>query len=209
MAKILTRTARVAAAWLFGVCFASAAWAQTAPVAAPAPSSRLWIVAGGGFTATRGGCTDCEGGVYDKTGSFLVDAGVRVNRRADAAVELAWVPLQSRAGEPIRVTFLLAVGQFRPWENRGFFLKGGMGIAFVRNWIYEPNASNDVAPPYTTNAMGLTYGAGWVFKPARKVTLQFYGSQHVVALGDLTTSIASFENIVGNFWTVGAGIVIR
>lgn len=209
MAKILTLTTRVIAGWLFAVSLASAAWAQTAPAAAPASPSRMWIVAGGGFTATRGGCTDCEESVYGQTGSLMFDAGVRINHKADAAVELAWVPLESRAGEPIRVTFLLAIGQFRPWANRGFFLKGGMGIAFVRNWIYEPNLSPEEAPPYTTNAMGLTYGAGWVFKPARKVTLQLYGTQHVVALGDLTTSIASFENIVGNFWTIGAGVVIR
>jgi hypothetical protein len=37
-----------------------------------------------------------------------------------------------------------------------------------------------------------------------------FGSQHVAALGDLTTSNATtVENVVGNFWAVGAAIVIR
>jgi hypothetical protein len=40
--------------------------------------------------------------------------------------------------------------------------------------------------------------------------VQAFGSQHVAALGDLTTSEeTTVENVVGNFWMVGAAIVIR
>ena len=103
---------------------------------------------------------------------------------------------------------VLGVAQFRPWEERGFFIKAGMGIAFVRNWVYD--ATNDVTPPYITNAMALTYGAGWEFRTGRRVGFQILGAHHIVALGDFKlTDETTVENVVGNFWSIGAGIVIR
>jgi hypothetical protein len=38
---------------------------------------------------------------------------------------------------------------------------------------------------------------------------QVFGSQHVVALGDLETNTGTAENVMGNFWSFGAAIVIR
>ena len=35
------------------------------------------------------------------------------------------------------------------------------------------------------------------------------GAQHVAALGDFQTAGGTVENVVGNFWSVGAAIVIR
>jgi hypothetical protein len=185
------------------------AWAQTSqdapPVAPPSEFSRLWIVAGGASTTVRGDCRECSHeGPYRHTGGVLLDAGVRVNDRMDGGVELFWVPGTSTEGDRNRATFLLGIAQFRPWHSKGFFLKGGMGFAWVRNWIYEVGEG-----PPTPPRPRLAYGAGWEFRRAERVGLEILGSQHVIALGDLETSTARYENIVGNMWSIGAAVVIR
>ena len=87
----------------------------------------------------------------------------------------------------IRTTHLDAVAQFRPWASQGFFLKGGAGMAFVRNWV-------DVLGPDSFNekALSVVIGAGWVFRPTTRVGLQVFGRQHAIALGDLQTSQERF-----------------
>jgi hypothetical protein len=96
--------------------------------------------------------------------------------------------------------------QFRPWESRGFSLKAGMGMAFVRNWVYDVSRTS---PPFTSKALGLTYGAGWTFRHTRRVSVQIFGAQHVATLGDLETSTQKVENVIGNFWSLGAALVVR
>jgi hypothetical protein len=39
--------------------------------------------------------------------------------------------------------------------------------------------------------------------------VQVFGAQHVAALGDLQSGTTTIENVIGNFWSVGAAIVIR
>jgi len=93
-----------------------------------------------------------------------------------------------------------------PWASRGFFLKVGMGMTLVRNWVYD---GSGVQPPVRSKALGLGYGAGWVFRPHARAGLQVLGTQHVAALGDFQTATGPVENVVGNFWSVGAAVVIR
>jgi len=176
----------------------------------PADQSRKWIVFGGASTTLRGDCQeDCVAhgtGAYLHTGSLLAIVGFRVNRQMDAGVEVSWVPATSKAGDDIRLTFLLAAAQFRPWESRGFFLKAGMGMAFVRNFVYDTGGT---LPPITSKALGLTYGAGWAFRHSDRLGHQVFGAQHVAALGDFQTGGVTISNVVGNFWSVGAAVVIR
>ena len=190
--------------------------AQAPPPAAPASGvnpadrSRMWIVLGGTSTTLRGDCQEgcvSEGtGAYLHTGSVLAIAGFRVNPKMDAGVEVSWVPATSKAGDEIRSTFVLAAAQFRPWESRGFFLKAGMGMAFVRNFVYDVT---DTLPTITSKALGLTYGAGWTFRHNNRVGLQLFGAQHVAALGDFQSGGVTSENVIANMWSVGAAIVIR
>ena len=207
----MSRHAASPAAWALACLLAvpAAAWAQATPSQTPAPTPRLlWITIGGGATTLKGDCSTCEGNPnYRQAGNLLINAGRRFNARTDGGVEAIWVPATTVAGDDIRTTMLLGVAQFRPWVERGFFLKAGMGIAFVRNWVYD--ATNDVTPPYITNAMALTYGGGWEFRQGRRLGVQLIGSHHIVALGDFTTDGGTVENVVGNFWSAGAGIVIR
>jgi hypothetical protein len=176
---------------------------QTAP-AAPGESSKFWLTAGSTFATVRGDCQTCEEDFpYRHGGSILANVGRRVNDRMDVGAEVFWVPIDTEQGD-LRTTHIDAVAQFRPWAAHGFFLKGGAGMAFVRNWV-------DALGPDSidSKALSVIIGAGWAFRPSSRVGLQLFGAQHVAALGDLQTAHESIEDVVGNFWSLGAAIVIR
>ncbi len=67
-----------------------------------------------------------------------------------------------------------------------------------------------IAPPFTTNALGLTYGTGWIAGWNRRHALQIHATHHVAAIGELTTTSGeSIKNVVANYWTIGAAVVLR
>ena len=121
----------------------------------------------------------------------------------DVGGEVFWMPVDTADGR-IRTTHFDAVAQFRPWASQGFFLKGGAGMAFVRNWV-------DVLGQDSINskALSVVIGGGWAFRPAERVGFQVFAAQHVAALGDLQTAEGDVPDVVGNFWSLGAAIVIR
>lgn len=176
----------------------------------PPNQSRTWIVIGGTSTTLRGDCQeDCVAhgtGSYIHTGSILAIGGFRVNPQMDAGVEVSWVPATSKAGDDIRSTFILAAAEFRPWNSQGFTLKAGMGMAFIRNFIYDGTGT---LPPITSKALGLTYSAGWTFRRTERIGLQVFGAQHMAALGDFQTGGVTAENVIANYWSVGGALVIR
>jgi hypothetical protein len=183
------------------------AGAQPAPAAASAtqdgPSS-TWIVAGAAFATMHADCQTCEEETpYRHTTGVLGNFGLRVNSRMDAGAELFWVPLESGSGH-INTTHIDGVAQFRPWGSKGFFVKGGAGMAFVRNWVDAtgPNAIN-------SKALSVVIGTGWVFRPAARFGVQVFASQHAAALGDVKTATADVADVIGNFWSIGAAIVFR
>jgi hypothetical protein len=209
----VTRVTRSAAMCL-GVLLlsgASAAWAQPAGEAPSAASgsaaptiSKLWVAAGGAFTTVRGDCQTCEEDFpYRHGASFVADVGRRVNDRMDVGAELFVVAINTSDGR-IRTFHVDAVAQFRPWVSRGFFVKGGAGMAFVRNWV------DAVGPdPIFSKALSVVVGAGWEFRPADRLGLQLFGTQHAGAIGDLQTATGAVPDVMGNFWTLGAAVVIR
>jgi hypothetical protein len=209
----VTRGLRVALrfAVLLGWLAPSAVVAQTAPqtrqTVAPdeaAEASNLWLVAGGALATVRGDCQTCEEDFpYRRAGSVLANIGYRVNSRMDVGAEVFWMPVDTAEGR-IRTTHLDAVAQFRPWASQGFFLKGGAGMAFVRNWV-------DAIGPGSINskALSVVIGAGWAFRPAGRVGLQMFGAQHVAAIGDLQRADEDVPDVVGNFWSLGVAVVIR
>lgn len=181
--------------------------AQSADAGAtqPAPEmSRLWVVAGGAFATLRGDCQTCEEDTpYRHAGSILGNAGYHVNDRMDVGAEIFWMPVDTASGR-IRTTHLDAVAQFRPWASQGFFLKGGAGMAFVRNWV-DAIGSGAI----NSKALSVVIGGGWAFRPRGRFGLQAFATQHVAALGDLRTAEADIPDVVGNFWSTGVAIVIR
>jgi hypothetical protein len=193
--------------WLAPSVVAAQSASPTRPATAPADrpeTSNLWLTAGTAFATVRGDCQTCEEDFpYRHAGSVLANIGYRVNNRMDVGAEVFWMPVDTTQGE-IRTTHIDAVAQFRPWASQGFFLKGGAGMAFVRNWV------DAIGPdPINQKALSVVIGAGWAFRPAERIGLQVFGSQHVAALGDLQTGEEDVPDVVGNFWSIGVAIVIR
>jgi hypothetical protein len=215
MAIVMRRTRHVIGlAILLLVLSSAGAAAQTIQPAPPAGNvtnqSKIWVVFGGTSTTLRGDCQeDCAErgtGQYRNTYSLLGAVGLRINPQMDAGIELSWVPATTALGQDFRSTFILAVAQFRPLASRGLFLKAGMGMTFVRNFVYSVDTT---LPPVTSKGLGLTYGIGWTFRRANRVGLQVFGAQHVVGLGDFQSGGTVIADVVGNFWSAGAAMVIR
>ena len=184
------------------------AFAQAAPQtpsSQPAGgASNVWFVAGGAFATMRGDCQTCEEDFpYRHSGAVLVDIGYRVNPRMDVGTEVFWMPIETAQGT-IRATHFDAVAQFRPWGSQGFFLKGGAGMAFVRNWVDVIGSDS-----FNEKALSVTIGAGWVFRPRGRLGLQVFGSQHALAMGDLQASQGLIQDVIGNRWSLGAAVIIR
>jgi hypothetical protein len=181
--------------------------AQTATSSSSSPSTgwQPWIVVGGSSTTLLGDCTDCPADTYVHDGGVLAIVGSPLTPRTDIGVEVFWVPSSSAAGDKINSTYVMGTLQFRPWGSKGFFVRMSSGMAFVRNWVVETNASTT----FTSKAFALEIGGGWEWRFSRRFGTQLFGSQHVATLGDLETATTRVENVVGNFWSVGGGIVIR
>ena len=137
---------------------AAAAQNQAADTAQVSEPRRGWFVFGGAPTTVRGDCTFCEvegrEANYLHTWSLVADVGVRVSSRLDTGIEVAWVPATTVGGDTFRSTFVIGVAQFRPWDSQGFFLKAGMGMAFVRNWLFAADT------PITQKALAVAIGGG-------------------------------------------------
>ena len=200
------RPIRVWASLIFltSIVPASAA-GQTAQPPPEAETSKVAFVAGGAFTAGRGACQTCEESFpYRQTGSVFGAVRYRPNARMDVGGEILWVPMTSTAGDHIRTTHLDAVAQFRRWATKGFFLKGGAGIAFVRNWVDVPGAQR-----VSSKALSVEIGGGWAFRRTSRLGVEMFATQHAAALGDITTSSADIQDVIGNFWSLGIAVVIR
>lgn len=183
----------------------ASAQGATAPSSSSSGGWKPWIVAGGSSTTLLGDCTDCPADTYIHDGGVLAIVGSPLTPRTDLGVELFWVPSSSAAGDPINTTYVMGTFQFRPWGSKGFFIRVSSGMAFVRNWVVE----TDTSTSFTSKAFALEIGGGWEWRLSRRFGAQVFASQHVVALGDLETATTRVENVMGNFWSVGGGIVIR
>jgi hypothetical protein len=211
MERIVMRAPLRSSAWLlFVLLLPSAASAQTpAPPAAAAPTAVAsgWIgTVGVVSTTVLGDCTDCEATTYFHTGSLVLTLGRALNPRAALGAETIFVASKAAGNDRIRVTFLMASINFRPWVRRGFFIRASSGMAFVHNWIFSHDGEESA---FRSKAFALNLTAGWEWRLTKHFGAQVLGSQHVAALGDLQTSEKTVENVMGNFWSVGAAIVIR
>lgn len=191
-------------AWLMP----ASAWAQaspsTQPPPPPPPPSRLWIVAGGGSTTLRGHCQECgQEFPFRHGGSIVGKGGYSVSPRLDVGVELFWVEWTNESGHIYGTTFD-AIAQLRPWQSKGFFVNGGAGMAFVRNFVRTLGPNPDLQ-----QALAVQFGGGWEFKFRRRLGAELFATQHVGALGDLQTVNGAIPEVTANFWTLGAAIVIR
>jgi hypothetical protein len=77
-------------------------------------------------------------------------------------------------------------------------------MAFIRNWV-------DVVSQeaITSKALSVVIGTGWEFQASSRIGFQVFASQHAAALGDFKTATSDVQDVIGNYWSIGAAIVIR
>jgi hypothetical protein len=170
------------------------------------PASGGYFTAGGASTTLLGDCSDCEGDNYLHGGSFMAGAGMALNSRADLGGEFLYVPVTLTTGDQLRVSYLMVSVQVRPWQSKGFFLKAGSGMAFLKNFL---KTVNDEGTPLRSKAFALGIGTGWEWRTRSRVGVQAFATLHAAALGDLQTSERTIQNVMGNFWSVGGAIMFR
>ena len=132
--------------------------------------------------------------------------GVGGSSRADFGGEFLYVPVTLTTGDELRVSYLMATVQVRPWQSKGFFLKASSGMAFLRNFL---KTVSDEGTPLRSKAFALGIGTGWEWRTSSRVGAQAFATLHAAALGDLRTSDRIIQNVMGNFWSVGGAIMIR
>ena len=194
--------------WVRSLCLLALAptmaFAQAQSSQPAGGASSVWFAAGGASATMRGDCQTCEEDFpYRHSGAVLGDIGIRVNPRMDVGAEVFWMPIETSQGT-IKTTHLDAVALFRPWASKGFFVKGGAGMAFVRNWVDVLGSDS-----FNEKALSVIIGAGWAFRPTGRLGLQVFGTQHALAMGDLQYSEGLIQDVIGNRWSVGAAVVIR
>jgi len=189
-----------------GVAAAQTAGRPASP-SQPAEMSKLWIVAGGGSSSFLADCTECgDPEHYRHSGGVLVNAGRSVTRKLDFGAEIFWSTAGTIAGgDRARTTFALAATQFRPWQSQGFFVKAGIGIAFIRNSV----TINEEAGEFLSKALAVGIGAGWEWRLRGRFGAEVYASQYAAAAGDILVSAGTANNVLVNYWSVGGAIVIR
>lgn len=172
---------------------------------APPRESWWWVGGGGGIVFAHGECTDCaDDQRHRETGAFVIQGGLRVSERLLVGVEVLGVGGTS-SELVVGQLSLLALVQFRPFAAHGFFLKGGVGPAVVRDTLPEGDASR------TGRSWGMSvmYGAGWIFGRGRRVSVAPFGAQYVTAVGGVRTPAGTAQNLVMNGWFVGAVLMAR
>jgi hypothetical protein len=186
---------------------AAPAYAQNtqAPQAASQPSRGGWLGVGLGYGAFRTDCNNCtRDDLYSSGGGLSVAGGIAVNHQVDVGGEIFWASTAIDAGK-YRASFLLGTVQFRPWQNHGFYLKGGLGLAFIRSSITLDDQTTSSRP----KGLGVHYGAGWMFGRDRRVSFAPFGGHYVASLGDIPTPSGVAENPVSNVWFAGVTVLIR
>jgi len=180
---------------------------KPAASAQPAEMTKLWIVGGGGSSTFLADCTECgEPEHYEHSGGLLVSAGRSVTRKLDFGAELFWSTSGTTAGgDRARTTFALVTTQFRPWQSQGFFVKAGIGIAFIRNNV----TINDQSGEFLTKALSVSIGGGWEWRFSRRFGAEIYAAQYAAAAGDILVSAGTANNVMVNYWSAGGAIVIR
>lgn len=117
---------------------------STSQASSPSQAWGWWAGGGGGYIAGRLDCDNCqEDPAYGDNGAYLFQGGVRLNERLHIGGEIFTFG-RTIQDIHLRQSYLLGIAQYRPWTSQGFFLKGGYGMAFVKEVV--PGETTSSAP---------------------------------------------------------------
>ena len=156
---------------------ATTAWQPAAAQSSPLVPGRIFLSAGTGYGGAALSCASCSSS-RESSFAFTGRAGAALRQNLELALEVtAWSKDfgNSTSNSTARTVFADAVAQWYPLQSSGFFVKGGGGLAFIR----EDIASTGI--PRTrieANTSDLVAGLGWDVPVARRIALTPYADLH-------------------------------
>jgi hypothetical protein len=185
------------------------------PVAAQRPHrSGFWIETGGGPSQIRVGCTGCEDVTRRAGSGGYLRLGGAVSDRVMFGVE-SWTLADETFGFArddtslvAENTSLAAVILWYPWRS-GFFLKGGVGLAYGDFTL--PAETTLLAEPVRTRGtgVGLTFGAGYDLPIWRSLALTTSAGVWVTAIGDIVLPAFRVDDVIATMYGATIGLTIR
>jgi hypothetical protein len=147
--------------------FAPCAWAGH-----PQERGGFWIGFGGGY-GSASVSADCEGcGDDDREGSFsgFLKLGGTLNPHLLLGVEAnGWV--KDEDGVTLTLGSLTGTVTVYPQASGGFFLKGGVGVAYVDTTVQEVSGDVMVDLSLSKTGWGVLAGIGYDIRVGRNVSL--------------------------------------
>jgi hypothetical protein len=169
------------------------------PAWAGHPQARkgLWFGVGGGFGSAQGTCDGCDRGERDAGTTGFLKVGGTLNKRVLLGFELN---LWARQEDDVTLSLYNASATvtFYPRESSGFFVKGGLGSAFVDREVGTGSSKETLN---LGSGLGLLAGAGYDLRVGRNISITpalnyYYGSPGDLQI-DGQTRLANWkQNVV-------------
>jgi hypothetical protein len=192
--KVRRMVLAICVVWLAGAGRASAEHAQE--------RQGFWLGIGGGYGSADATCDECDGGNREGGVAGYLKLGWTLTDRVLLGGEFnVWTKEQ----EGVRVNFYNASGTLTvyPQPSAGFFLKGGVGGAFVDTEVVEGGTriTADLG-----SGLGLLAGVGYDVRVARNVSITpavnfWYGRPGDLVVSGVTIARNWKQNVVD--FTVG------
>jgi len=186
---------------------AAPAWAQRAD---RPHRSGLWVELGAGPGRVRIACSGCTDVVaagaptsYFRIGGTVSDRvviGLEVFSLLDRAFGFSLGDTSTTAETATATVVVL-------WfpSRRGFFFKGGVGLA-AGQFTVPGTAGADTS---NGGGIGLTYGIGWDFAISRKFAITTNFAAYVTAVGDVVLPGRRVDDVIATMYQGAIGFTFR
>jgi hypothetical protein len=105
-----------------------------------------------------------------------------------------------------RVHSLIAIVQWYPWANAGFFTRAGTGITWGP---VSPAAQGAQPAAARSTGVAMDFGAGYDLPVSRHFALVVQAAWQVAALGDLTVAGDTANDAIAYVTRIGVALVFR
>jgi outer membrane protein with beta-barrel domain len=171
-----------ATSWFLTAATLIALGASSAAAQHPQTREGFWIAFGFGGGSARFSCKPCTSDTTLTSATIDLKMGGTVRPNMLIGGELnAWT--KNENGETLTIGNLSAVLQYYPAVASGFFLKGGLGYATIRD-----EAGGSTA---TGNGFGFIVGLGYDFRVGRNFSLTPIANVYYGGIGELSSGGSS------------------
>lgn len=180
--------------------------AQTASASAPVHPEGWWGGLGGGVSAIRFACKDCDENqpVYESP-AVAVSFGKSIGSKVAFGVEIGGAFPSLQTGTRVVASSVAGMARWYPSESP-FYLKFSVGLSRIRATV----TSNGETLSELRNGTGIAFGAGYDFRVGRSLALTPYAGWYMSAIGDIGDSSGTNQarDVSWNTWTFGVGLTI-